>query len=177
MVFPATSTHSTLYRAFLVLLDRERGCSLGTTTGSISASFDVLLPLPAFAAAALLPLVGRLPLGCALPFAPVFPVVCALPFTPFAALVRFAAAAPLPAAFAVPPPAFAVPPAAFGAPGAGFPVPVFPVPVPMAFCGVPPFGGAAPPPISRSAGATGVTIPVRNIISCVPILMADETTM
>ncbi len=30
--------------------------------------------------------------------------------------------------------------------------------------------------ISRSA-ATGVTIPVRNITSCVPILMADETTM
>ena len=32
MVFPATSTHSTLYRAFLVLLDRERGCSFGTAT-------------------------------------------------------------------------------------------------------------------------------------------------
>jgi hypothetical protein len=174
MVFPATSTHSTLYRAFLVLLDRERGCSLGTTTGSISASFDVLLPLPAFAAAELLPLVGRLPFGCALPFAPVFPVVCALPFAPF---VRFAAAAPLFGDFAVLPVAFSVPPVAFAVPDAGFPVPVFPVPVPIAFCGVPLFGGAAAPPISRSAAATGVTIPVRNIISCVPILMADETTM
>jgi hypothetical protein len=95
-----------------------------------------------------------------------------------AALVRFDAAVLLPGDFAVPPAAFAVPPVAFAAPPAGFPVPVFPVPVPMAFCGVlPPLGGAAPPPISRSAGATGVTIPVRNIISCVPILMADETTM
>jgi hypothetical protein len=133
MVFPATSTHSTLYRAFLVLLDRERGCSLGTTTGSISASFDVLLPLPAFAAAEPLPLVGRLPLGCALPFAPVFPVVGALPFAPFAALVRLGAAVLLPGDFAVPPVAFAVPPVAFAVPGAGFPVPVFPVPVPIAF--------------------------------------------
>jgi len=121
MVFPATSTHSTLYRAFLVLLDRERGCSLGTTTGSISALFDVFLPLPAFAAAELLPLVGRLPLGCALPFAP------------FAPLVRFAAAALLPGDFAVPPAAFAVPPVDFAVPEAGFPVPVFPVPVPIAF--------------------------------------------
>ena len=31
-------------------------------------------------------------------------------------------------------------------------------------------------PISRSA-ATGVTIPVRNITSWVPIRMADDTTM
>ena len=33
-----------------------------------------------------------------------------------------------------------------------------------------------PEPISRSA-ATGVTMPVRNITSCVPIRMADDTTM
>jgi hypothetical protein len=31
-------------------------------------------------------------------------------------------------------------------------------------------------PISRSA-ATGVTMPVRNITSCVPIRMAEDTTM
>src|SRR5579862_2972855 len=55
MVFPATSTHSTLYRAFLVRLDRERGCSFGTAVSSTSASPATFLPLvaPGFPFAAL----------------------------------------------------------------------------------------------------------------------------
>jgi hypothetical protein len=123
-VFPATSTHSTLYRAFLVLLDRERGCSLGTTTGSISASFCLLFPLPALAAAELFPFVG----GGPFPLDPVFPVVGGLPF---AVGVRFAALALLLGDFAVPAAGFAVPAAGFPSPG--FAAPGFPVPVPMAF--------------------------------------------
>ena len=43
------------------------------------------------------------------------------------------------------------------------------------FSSLSPFPSAAEP-ISRSA-ATGVTMPLRNITSCVPIRMADETTM
>ena len=146
----------------------ERGCSFGTTTGSVSASFELLFPLLALAPVELLPFVGGFPL------APVFPVVCALPF---AVGGRFGAWALLFGDFAVPAAGFAVPFVGFAVPFAGFPAPGFVVPVPIAFWGVPPLGGAAPPPISRSAAATGVTIPVRNIISCVPILMADETTM
>ena len=70
--------------------------------------------------------------------------------------------------------------------GGALPAPfagVLPPPVPMAFWAPVAFGGPDEPPISRSvafsvgATPTGVTIPERNMYSCVPILIADETTM
>jgi hypothetical protein len=158
MVLPATSTHSTLYRAFLVLLDRERGCSFGTAANSISASSSAaFFPLAGgLPATGLLPFVGRFPFTGAFPVVDGLPAAGRFPFVPLAA------------------PFLATPVLLTGGlPGfnAGFAVPI-------AFGDVPvPLPGGAPPPISRSAALTGVTIPVRNIISWVPILIAEEMTM
>src|SRR6202042_2246341 len=61
-VFPATSTHSTLYRAFLFLLARDRGCAFGV--GSCAPPPE---PAPLVAC---FPEAGFLPLAAARPLVP-----------------------------------------------------------------------------------------------------------
>src|SRR6185437_737879 len=144
---------------------------------SASASAETFLPLVArgfplvalaLRAAAPPPLVVRRTVGAGLPPAPAafFAGVAVLPLVPdpvlplvpdpvLAGVVPLAGGLAVPAAGCLPPPE----PKAFGgAPG-------------LAFGGAPGLAFGGSPPISRSTGApTGVTIPVRNMNSCVPIL-------
>ena len=131
-VFPATSTHSTRYRAFLFRFERDRECGFGAAV----APSEAAAPFVGFPAAGFLPLLAR-------------------PLLPPLAGGRIAWAA------AVPSVALEV---FFFTAGFGGGV----------FSGL----SLSPlaEPISRSC-TTGATIPVRNITSCVPIRIAEETTM
>ncbi len=133
-VLPATSTHSTRYRAFLVRFERDRGWDLGAGASSTSSL-------------------------AALPFVVRFPAGGFFPFVGAAAVGLRAVLGRRQVALAAAVPSVAVDVFLVGFGGG--------------------FGGglsSLAEPISRSA-TTGVTIPVRNITSWVPIRMADDTTM
>jgi hypothetical protein len=133
-VLPATSTHSTRYRAFLLRFERDRFWALGAG--------GWLCPLR--------------PPEPALPFGDFRPFVVPRPFDPVPGL-----GGTVPLASDVP--SVAVDFRRCGGFGAGFAGSGFS------------FSSLAEP-ISRST-ATGATMPVRNITSCVPIRMAEDTTM
>ncbi len=150
-VLPATSTHSTAdYRSFLVFFERDRFCVFAAAAASSADALPADVPLGFF------PLAGAPP--------PVLP-----PLRPLL-VGRFVGGTVEPATD-VPSVAVDTFLAGFGAGfGACFAT-CFDLGDSNAAASDP-FDAA----ISRSA-ATGFTIPVRNITSCVPILIADETTM